>query len=109
MIKLLQHNPAIRKQLNKKGSTLFEVMMMLVILSMVLLTFFEVLSHGIRFARDTEMRIQAVNLAREGIEGVTNIRNTNWLRYSSDRKNCWNTKNYNSSCIGATGFLDTIS
>lgn len=99
MIKLLLNNRVIPRRLNNTGSTLFEVMMMLIVLSTVLLSLFEVLSQGIRFAKDTEMRIQAINLAREWIEWVTNIRNTNWLRYSSDRKHCWDTLKYDPACI----------
>jgi hypothetical protein len=31
---------------------------------------------------------------------VIDWRNTNWLRFSSDRTNCWKNLNYNSNCIG---------
>jgi hypothetical protein len=29
-----------------------------------------------------------------------NIRDTNWLRFSSDKRNCWNVDKYQASCIG---------
>lgn len=32
----------------------------------------------------------ALNLAVEGVEAVRNIRDTNWLRFSADKLNCWN-------------------
>ncbi len=38
-------------------------------------------------------KIVAMNLALEGIEAVKNIRDTNYLRMSSDPDNCWDTLN----------------
>lgn len=74
---------------NSRGATLIEIMAMLVVLSLVLATMFATLIQGINFSRDTEARIQAINIAREGIEAVMNIRNTNWLRFPSNRTKCW--------------------
>lgn len=86
---------------NKIGATLIEMMGMIVVLALSLLTMFTVLTQGIYFSYDTEARVRAINLAREGIEAVINIRNTNWLRFTSDRDKCWDTLNYNASCIGS--------
>lgn len=38
------------------------------------------------FSRDN---LIALNLAVEGIEAMRDIRDTNWLKFSFDRKNCW--------------------
>lgn len=35
-------------------------------------------------------KVVALNLALEGVEAVRNIRDTSYLRYSSDPDNCWN-------------------
>jgi len=43
---------------------------------------------GVEISQD---RMLALNLAREGIEAVRNIRDTNWLRYSGNADACWNT------------------
>lgn len=48
----------------------------------------------------TAQRLQAIQIAREGVEALENIRNTNWLLYGLDYSNCWNTLNYNNACIG---------
>ena len=40
-----------------------------------------------------ENRLVAYNLAREGVEAVRNIRDTNWLRFPGDRDQCWDTYN----------------
>ncbi len=84
------------------------MMMMLLILSLALTTLFYTLTQTISFARDSEARIKAVALAREGIEAVYNIRNTNWLRFSSDRKNCWDVLDYNPACVGGGGWVEEI-
>jgi type II secretory pathway pseudopilin PulG len=38
----------------------------------------------------TKERVIATNLAREGLEAVRNIRDTNWLRFGGERRRCWN-------------------
>lgn len=97
------HSSLLSNIRRNKWSTLIEVMAMLIIVSLTLTTMYYTLMQSIQFAQDTEARIKAINIAREGIEGMINIRNTNWLRYSSDRANCWNTLNYSGSCIGGAG------
>lgn len=34
------------------------------------------------------------------MEAVENIRDTNWIKFSSDYENCWKIKDYNVTCIG---------
>jgi len=78
---------------------MLELIAMIAILWLGVGSMFSVITSGIFFAKDTEDRIKAINLAREWIEWMTNIRNTNWLRFSSDRRNCWSTLSYDSGCI----------
>ncbi len=54
---------------------------------------------SVRLSDLTAQRLQAIQIAREGVEAVENIRNTNWILYAADYKNCWNTLDYNNSCI----------
>lgn len=51
-------------------------------------------------ARTTWNRVQAIQMAREWLEAVINMRDTNALIYWWDMKNCWNSTNYNNLCIG---------
>ena len=89
---------------NRKGATLMELMAMLLVVSLALTAFFYTLSQSLVFARDAEARIKAVALAREGVEAMYNIRNTNWLRFSSSRTKCWDSLNYDPMCLnGANG------
>lgn len=37
------------------------------------------------------------------MESVENIRDTNWVKFSSDYGNCWDVKDYNANCIGNPG------
>jgi hypothetical protein len=61
---------------------------------------FSIIGSGRKLSDHTENTIKAINIARDGMEGVIIIRNTNWVKFSSDRTNCWNTLNYNVTCIG---------
>lgn len=83
-------------------ATMVELMAALGILSLGITALLQTLDGGIRYANDTENNIKAINIAREWIESVINIRDTNWLRFSSDRVNCWIVKDYQASCIGDT-------
>ena len=85
-----------------KWATIVELMVVLAILWMGISGLLQTLSASINYARDTENNIKAINIAREGIEAMTNIRETNWLRFSSDKLNCWRVQDYSSSCIGNT-------
>lgn len=84
------------------GVWLIEIIAMLTILGIAIVAMFSTVTGGIFFAKDSENRIKAINLAREWLEGVTDMRNTNWLRFSSDQANCWKVKDYNATCIGNT-------
>jgi type II secretory pathway pseudopilin PulG len=91
---------SLGKQINKKWATLVELAIMMVILSIGITSVLSVMIATGYFAKDTEDTIQATNLAREWIEGTINWRNTNWIRFSSDKTNCFRVKDYDSTCIG---------
>ncbi len=92
---------SLANHLGKRWSSLLEIMAMMALLSMAITAMFSTVIWGIYFSRDSENRIKAINLAREWIEWVTNLRNTNWLRFSGDQSNCWNIKDYQPACIGS--------
>lgn len=83
-----------------KGSSIIEVIVVIVILSIWIVWAYWMLNSWQKLANTTENRIKAINIAREWIEAVGNIRDTNWIKFSSDYQNCWNTKNYDDGCIG---------
>ena len=92
----------------KRGFGLLEAMIVIFVVSYGLMTAYSILSRGQRFSNVTANRIQAINIAREGVEAVTNIRDSNWLRFSADLPNCWKTKGYSQSCVGNSGIGHVI-
>jgi len=49
-----------------------------------------ILANSLTHFSSSRDRIMAVNIAREGLEAVRNIRDTNWLKFSGNRRECWN-------------------
>lgn len=84
---------------SKTATTIAEAMVVTLIIVMWLTWVYNIYSQSIKLTDSVENKIQAIQIAREWIEAVTNIRDTNWLLFSSDTKNCWKTLNYNSWCI----------
>lgn len=61
---------------NTSGSTLTEVMIMMVILWISLTGIFGLVNSGQKLASITDTRLIAINIAREGLESVTTLRDT---------------------------------
>lgn len=66
-----------------------EIILILVIISTALITIISGVTKTIRYVSEMRQRTIALNLAKEGIEAVYNIRNTNWRRRSANRDQCW--------------------
>jgi len=78
--KFLIKNMKIKTILNnKKGFGLVEMLMSMTILAIALVALMTLMTHLIRAAKINENKVVALNLAREGVEIVRNIRDTNWL------------------------------
>jgi len=91
----------------KATSIIEAIIVLLVVVSGITWVYWLLISSQ-NLANSTSQRIEAIQIARDGLEAFTNIRDTNWNRYSADYENCWNTLNYNSSCIGTTGTATDI-
>ncbi len=82
-----------------RGSSLVEVMIMMLILSISIVGIYSMVGSGQKLATITDERRLALNLAREGLEGIGNLRDTFTLRsYSpptglSDLNSCFFTTN----------------
>lgn len=87
--------------MNHRGNSIVEVMVVMVIVTTGIIGTYRILDSGQKLASTSENRIKAINIAREGIEAVENIRDTNWIKFSSDYNNCWRVKDYNPTCIGS--------
>jgi len=74
-----------RKELkNKKGFTLVELIIALGVFSAGIMSAFTLALAGLNTSKDNYARIQAANLAREGLELVRNERDSNWLKIDAN-------------------------
>jgi hypothetical protein len=84
----------------RSWNSIIEVVVAMTIITFWLVWSYWILNSGQKLATSTENRIKWVNIAREWIELVQNIRDTNWIKFSSDYINCWNVKDYLwASCV----------
>lgn len=74
------------------AETLAEVLIALIVLAVGGGGALTLVAMSISNNEEAEERLMAYNFAREGVEAMRNIRDTNWLRFPSDRENCWDAK-----------------
>ncbi len=74
----------------KKSFTLLEVLIVCGFFSIVILAIIWAITRAYDFMNNTRMQVRAVNLAREWVEMVFNIRDTNWRKHSWERDKYWN-------------------
>jgi hypothetical protein len=91
------------------GTSIAEALVVTVIITMWLTGMYTLFINSQKAAINTGNRIQAVQMAREWLEAMINIRDTNALLFGSDMKNCWNTLNYDKTCIGNVSNSTDIS
>lgn len=70
----------MNNELDKKGFTLIELIIALAVFSVGIMAAFTLALAGLNTSKDNYARILSANLAREGIELVRNIRDSNWLK-----------------------------
>lgn len=80
-------------------TSIVESVIVTLIVSLGVMWAYSIYVSSSKLALTTEKRIEAIQIAREWIEAFTNIRNTNWLLFPPDIKNCWNTLNYDNNCV----------
>ncbi len=73
-----------------RGESLIESLIAIAIIVTSLAGIMALFSDNMKTNQSTKNRIVAINLAREGIEAVRYIRDSNWLIYSNNRRVCWN-------------------
>lgn len=84
---------------NKKGSSLVEVIIIVLIISSWLIWAYKILWNSQKFVRDVKNITIASQIASQSLESFANIRDTNSLIFKSDKENCWNVLNYNLLCV----------
>ncbi len=72
-----------------RGDTILEVVIATAILSSIMIATFNILQRAVDTNLNVKNRVIALNVAREGLEAVRNMRDTNWLKYSGERRSKW--------------------
>jgi hypothetical protein len=80
----------MKQKNNIRGETIAETLIALSVLAIGITLSSTLMASSLRNMNTSKNRVIAVNIAREGIEAVRNIRDTNWLRFSGTRRLCWN-------------------
>lgn len=96
---LLDHLARLSSFRSTQWLTLIEVMVVIVVVTAGIVWAFWVLSSGQKLAATTTDRVQAINFAREWVEAVKNIRDTNYFQYPANPTACWIVKNYNCNTV----------
>lgn len=73
----------------KKAFTIMELVVVMFLLSVGFFSIILMLNSWMRFTQIIKTKMVAINLAREGIESMFQIRDTNRQRRSSNRDKCW--------------------
>jgi len=73
----------------RRAFTLLEIIVAIAVISVALSTAVYVLNNSTQFLQTTEIKIKNINIAREGMEAIFQIRDTNRLRRSSNINECW--------------------
>lgn len=71
------------------AETLAEIIIAIIVLSVGVTGAMTLVTTAINANAEAEERIEAYNFAREGVEIVRSMRDTNWLRFPGDRADCW--------------------
>lgn len=86
-------------KLNKSWTTIIEAIVVMLIVTVWIIGASSIYQKSQNLANTTKNRLIAIDIAREWIEAVTNIRDTNWTLFVANTDYCWNTKDYNANCI----------
>lgn len=84
---------------NKLALSITEAMVVLLVVTLWLVWAYSVLTRSFKVTTNLSNKITAIQIAREGIEALQNIRDTNWLLFPLNKKHCWITENYKDSCF----------
>lgn len=79
-----------KEKTSKRGSFLADVLVSLFVLMTSLSIGYSVLSTALIAHSYNKNKIIAINIAREGMESIRLMRDTNWLKYGEKRRLCWN-------------------
>ena len=88
---------------NILANSIAEAMVVMLVILIGVTGSYQMFSQSIKTVDSSEYKIRAISMAKEWLEAVNNIRDTNWILFKWDLPNCWNVLNYNISCFNDTG------
>ncbi len=83
----------------KKATSIVEAMIVMLIIVVWVTWLYNIFNVSMQLSNSTQNRIEAIEISREAIEAMKNKRDTSWLMFGWDTKNCFNTLNYDSWCV----------
>ncbi|MDR2541039.1 MAG: prepilin-type N-terminal cleavage/methylation domain-containing protein [Candidatus Peribacteria bacterium] len=87
----------------QRGFTLIEVIIALTLFAFVIIGIITAVNRAYAYVQQARLNVIAMNLTREGMEMMYNIRDTNWKRFSGKKDECrWSFTN-GSTC---SDFID---
>lgn len=93
---------------NKLWTTIIEALVAMFIIIVWTIWVYTIYAKSLKLSISVENRVKAISIAREWIEVLQNIRDTNWVLFWADSKNCWNIKDYNILCLWDNSWVNKI-
>lgn len=84
---------------SKIWTSIVEAIVVTLIITVWIIWVFNIYTNAQKLSITSKNRLTASLIARDWIEALTNIRDTNWKIFSANNTNCWNVKDYNANCI----------
>lgn len=85
----------------RRAETLVEVIIAIFVVSMGAATATSLVVNAFQANNFSKDNLIGLNLAVEGIEAARNIRDSNWLKFGSDKEHCWNMDPQEDGCSAA--------
>jgi len=73
----------------KRWFTIWEVLIIIIVISVWLLWVIFALNKATNLVQKTREKTIAINLARQWMESIFQIRDSNWLRWAGKKEQCW--------------------
>lgn len=84
---------------SSKWTSIIESIILVFIMTIWIVWMYKVFNSSNDVLNATTNRVEAIQIAREWLEAITTMRNTNWMLFSADYDNCWNSMNNSWSCV----------
>ncbi len=97
------------KKLNQKATSIIEAVVVLLIIVMWVVGMFAVYTASQKMANSTNHKVLAIQIAKEWIEAVRNIRDTNISLFNAAPEKCWNVNDYNIDCYNNSSTAKIIA